>query len=78
MFLTSWTISYYDIELRTLSIASHQLGISGGDNMPPKGKKGQASDNQKAGDDDRDEPLQAVVGLTVFRTFNGHSEVMER
>jgi len=28
---------------------------------PPKGKKGQAGDKGKAGEEERDEPLQAVV-----------------
>jgi translation initiation factor eIF-2B subunit epsilon len=29
--------------------------------MPPKGKKGQAGEKGKSGDEERDEPLQAVV-----------------
>jgi hypothetical protein len=31
--------------------------------MPPKAKKGQA--NEKKAEDERDEPLQAVVGLAA-------------
>lgn len=29
--------------------------------MPPKGKKGQSNEKSKAGEEERDEPLQAVV-----------------
>jgi translation initiation factor eIF-2B subunit epsilon len=39
--------------------------------MPPKGKKGQASDKPKSGEEERDEPLQAVVLADPFETrFN--------
>ena len=35
--------------------------------MPPKGKKGQANDKAKAAEEERDEPLQAVVRPTSTR-----------
>jgi hypothetical protein len=35
--------------------------------MPPKGKKGQANDKAKATEDERDEPLQAVVRAAFTR-----------
>ena len=36
------------------------------DTMPPKGKKGQSND-KKGAEDDRDEPLQAVVSNAPLR-----------
>lgn len=35
--------------------------------MPPKGKKGQTADKAKPGDEEREEPLQAVVGAACAR-----------
>lgn len=37
--------------------------------MPPKGKKGQTADKAKAGEEEREEPLQAVVGAAYARTW---------
>lgn len=36
--------------------------------MPPKGKKGQ--DKGKSGEEERDEPLQAVVGCAMHLSVN--------
>ncbi|KAF2735394.1 translation initiation factor-like protein eif-2b epsilon subunit [Polyplosphaeria fusca] len=36
--------------------------------MPPKGKKGQPTDKSKAGEEEREEPLQAVVLADAFET----------
>ena len=35
--------------------------------MPPKGKKGLGSEKPKAQDEERDEPLQAVVGYPAVQ-----------
>ncbi|KAF2711608.1 translation initiation factor eIF-2B subunit epsilon [Pleomassaria siparia CBS 279.74] len=36
--------------------------------MPPKGKRGHANDKPKSGEDERDEPLQAVILADPFET----------
>ena len=45
--------------------------------MPPKGKKGQTADKAKAGEEEREEPLQAVVGAVFARVGAVHANFLD-
>lgn len=49
---------YIPPEARSYRPANAHLGPH---NMPPKGKKGQPADKVRAGEEERENPLQAVV-----------------